>query len=152
MRNLRIQLYLFQIRKILYIFVAMLKKTKKYIIRYVMLLAGIVLLMSVIVPHHHHEDGFPCYKSLAESHHANTTHGCCCDGHNIAFFSSLQLHVTDMDANMHLFPLLVLFDYVNPPEPLLCDCSFHKESAVYIESLHDTWIVSASGLRAPPMC
>ncbi|WP_227472007.1 DUF6769 family protein [Parabacteroides bouchesdurhonensis] len=124
----------------------------KHIIRYMMLLAGIIVLVSVIVPHHHHEDGFPCYKPLAESHHANKAHGCCCDGHNLAFFSSLHLHVSSVDANMHLYPLAVLFDYINPPMPVFCESMFERESAVYIESLHDTWIVSASGLRAPPLC
>ena len=57
----------------------------------------------------------------------------------------------DGDVDIHLMPLLVLFDYIYPPEPAFCGQLLDHENAPYIESLHDTWIVSASGLRAPPM-
>ena len=64
----------------------------------------------------------------------------------LPFFS----HVTDGNVNQFLFPLLVLFDYINPPAPVFYKLLFENDRAYYIESLHDTWIVSASGLRAPP--
>ena len=63
--------------------------------------------------------------------------------------------VKDMEVgqivDIHLMPLLVLFDYIYPPEPAFCGQLLDHENAPYIESLHDAWIVSASGLRAPPM-
>ena len=107
-----------------------------------MLLVSIVMLMSVVVPHHHHSNGLPCYKSLS----AEAAHG----GHNIALYTSIFSHVTDGNVNQFLFPLLVLFDYINPPVPVFYKLLFENDRAYYIESLHDTWIVSASGLRAPP--
>ena len=57
----------------------------------------------------------------------------------------------DGDVDIHLMPLLVLFDYIYPPEPAFYGQLLDHENALYIESLHDAWIVSASGLRAPPM-
>ena len=78
-------------------------------------------------------------------------HDCGCDGHNLAYFSTHISHFMDGDVDIHLMPLLVLFDYIYPPEPAFCGQLLDHENAPYIESLHDTWIVSASGLRAPPM-
>ena len=79
--------------------------------------------MSVVVPHHHHSNGLPCYKSLsAEAAHGGhgspESHDCGCSGHNIALYTSIFSHVTDGNVNQFLFPLLVLFDYINPPAPV----------------------------------
>ena len=97
----------------------------------------------------------PCYQSLtAEQAHGDKstdTHDCGCDGHNLAYFSTHISHFMDGDVDIHLMPLLVLFDYIYPPEPAFCGQLLDHENAPYIESLHDAWIVSASGLRAPPM-
>lgn len=120
-----------------------------------MLVASIFMLLSVVLPHHHHSDGAPCYKLLTTEassgdHSGAEDHDCGCNGHNIATFSSHQLHVMDVDANHYLVPLLTLFAYIYPPEPAFAGQFFDCSTAVYIESLHDTWISSASGLRAPP--
>ena len=118
---------------------------KKKIYQYVMLLVSIVMLISVVVPHHHHSNG------LAHGGHGSSeSHDCGCNGHNIALYTSIFSHVTDGNVNQFLFPLLVLFDYINPPVPVFYKLLFENDRAYYIESLHDTWIVSASGLRAPP--
>ena len=127
-------------------------KAKKNIIRYVMLIAGIIMLLSVIIPHHHHSNGLPCFKPLTEhSHKSASSHDCGCNGHNVALFTSLLSHATDVDASHLLFPLQVLFDYINPPEPAFCGQPFERSRTFYIESLHDSWITCASGLRAPPV-
>ncbi|RHJ83558.1 hypothetical protein DW103_06785 [Parabacteroides sp. AM08-6] len=120
-----------------------------------MLVASIVMLLSVIIPHHHHSNGLPCYKSLATEvpdggHNHPQSHDCGCSGHNVALYTSILSHATDSDISQHLFPLLVLFDYINPPEPVFCQQLFENEQDIYIESMHDTWISTASGLRAPP--
>ena len=116
-----------------------------------MLVASIIMLLSVVVPHHHHSNGMPCFKSLTEHNHkSSSSHDCGCNGHNIALYTSIFSHVTDGNVNQFLFPLLVLFDYINPPVPVFYKLLFENDRAYYIESLHDTWIVSASGLRAPP--
>ena len=134
---------------------AMREKMKQRVVQYVVLMAGILALLSVVIPHHHHRDGMPCYQSLtAEQAHGDKstdTHDCGCDGHNLAYFSTHISHFMDGDVDIHLMPLLVLFDYIYPPEPAFCGQLLDHENAPYIESLHDTWIVSASGLRAPPM-
>lgn len=120
-----------------------------------MLLAGIVMLLSVVIPHHHHSDGMPCYKSLfagsEEGHKGDPSHDCGCNGHNQALFTSLLTQATDGDVSHLLFPLQVLFDYINPPVAIDNRYSFDRERAFYIESLHDPWIVSFGGLRAPPV-
>lgn len=130
-------------------------KVKKRIVQYAVLLASMLMLLSVVIPHHHHTDGLPCYSSVAtEMAHgddSSTAHDCGCNGHNIAFNSVVQSHFTDGDVTQYLLPLLILFDYTNPLEPQFASQSFMRERAVYIESLHDIWIVSASGLRAPPI-
>lgn len=117
-----------------------------------MLIAGIIMLLSVIIPHHHHSNGLPCFKPLTEhSHKSASSHDCGCNGHNVSLFTSLLSHATDVDASHLLFPLQVLFDYINPPEPAFCGQPFERSRAFYIESLHDSWITCASGLRAPPV-
>lgn len=136
-------------------FASMRERMKQRVIQYVVLMAGILALLSVVIPHHHHRDGTPCYQSLtSENAHGDKsadTHDCGCDGHNLAFFNTHTSHATDGDVDLHLIPLFVLFDYIYPPEPAFRERSLNRENARYIESLHDTWIVNAAGLRAPPM-
>lgn len=124
---------------------------KKQIIRYVLLLASLVMLISVIAPHHHHSNGMPCYKPLTEAHHGSDSHGPGCEGHNPAFFTSFHSAQIDLASSHCLFPLFILYDYVYPPAPSFTEQLFSREKNIYIESLHDTWIASASGLRAPPL-
>lgn len=130
-------------------------KIKQQIMRYMVLMASIVALLSVVIPHHHHKDGMPCYISLDEEmqHDEQSTdpHDCSCDGHNLAYLNSHTSFSTDSDAGVILMPLLVLFDYINPPEASLSWQHIYGDGTLYIESLQDQWIVSATGLRAPPM-
>lgn len=128
-------------------------KLKIKIVRYAMLMVSIMMLFSVIIPHHHHSNGLPCYTFVTEQgsdNHDNTS-DTACNGHNIALYTSVLTHATDGDVVQYLFPLLVVFDYINPPDPDFCRQLAKRDRTFYIESLHDTWIASASGLRAPPM-
>lgn len=125
------------------------EKVGNRIIRYVLLMAGILMLLSVMVPHHHHADGSPCYKPLTErSAHNNTDSGvpgdCSCDSHNLFLLHSAN------DIGPHLFPHLVLFEHFNASDDHLYQWLLRHERPVYIESLHDSWIARATGLRAPP--
>lgn len=132
----------------------MTKRVKKTVVQYVMLMAGILMLLSVVIPHHHHSDGLACYKFMtteSAAGSADEAHDCDCTGHNLAFNSSIQSHITDGDAGQYLFPLLVLFDYVSPSGWVAQGLLFDSDETVYRESLHDTWIVRATGLRAPPV-
>ncbi|MEG1543098.1 MAG: DUF6769 family protein [Tannerellaceae bacterium] len=128
---------------------------KKQIVQYLMLLSSILVLLTVVMPHHHHSNGMPCYQSLATEaeaadHTGSEGHDCDCSGHNPVFTSSFEFHATDGDAGFHLYPLLTLFDYMYPPEIAFHGQLFYRVRPVYIESLHDTWIAHAVGLRAPP--
>lgn len=131
-------------------------KVRKIISQYVLLVASILMLVSVIVPHHHHSNGMPCYEVMATEashgdHDGEESHDCDCTGHNTAFLTSVQSHFTDGDVDLYLLPLLVLFDYINPPELSFSEQYIERDGAFFIESLHSTWITSASGLRAPPV-
>ena len=109
------------------------EKMKQRVVQYVVLMAGILALLSVVIPHHHHRDGMPCYQSLtAEQAHGDKstdTHDCGCDGHNLAYFSTHIFHFMDGDVDIHLMPLLVLFDYIYPPEPAFCGQLLDHENA-----------------------
>ena len=114
---------------------AMREKMKQRIVQYVVLMAGILALLSVVIPHHHHRDGMPCYQSLtAEQAHGDKstdTHDCGCDGHNLAYFSTHISHFMDGDVDIHLMPLLVLFDYIYPPEPAFCGQLLDHETPLH---------------------
>lgn len=131
-------------------------RVSRTISQYVLLAASILVLLSVVIPHHHHSDGIPCYGLMTTEashgdHNGEESHDCDCTGHNSAFLTSLQSHFTDGDVDLYLFPLLVLFDYINPPGLSFYEQYVERDRAFYIESLHGTWIASASGLRAPPV-
>lgn len=96
-------------------------KAKEKIVRYVMLVASIVMLLSVVIPHHHHSNGMPCFKSLTTDTHSHknaSSHDCGCNGHNLALFTSLLSHASDLDVS-HLLSLckfyLIILTLLNRP-------------------------------------
>ena len=115
-------------------------------------MAGVVVLLSVVVPHHHHRDGMPCYGFLTERHAQEdaNTHDCGCEEHNLAYVN-MQGTASDGDSHLFLTPLLILFSYIYPLEPMFYGLRIDHETVPYLESVRDTWIVDAIGLRAPPM-
>lgn len=120
-----------------------------------MLFVSMVMLLGVVVPHHHHADGSPCYRWLAVEltggeHEQPEHHDCGCNGHNIALNTVLSPQATDGDAHQHLFPLLVLFDYLNPLPPLIHCLHKNRREAFFAEVLPGAWLAAASGRRAPP--
>ena len=131
------------------------ENVRQKILRYVVLMAGILALISVVVPHHHHRDGMPCYKVLTDEQSQDSTrsdtHHCSCDGHNLAYLNIGASSSVSGDVMHHLVPLSLLFDYVYPPEPAFRGQLLYRGYILYVEALRDSWIVSASGLRAPPM-
>lgn len=121
-----------------------------------MLLISIFVLLSVVIPHHHHSNVMPCYDSLTteamadDSHATSEEYDCDSSGHQLVFTSSFVSHATDGAVEQCLYPLLVLFDYMYPPEIAFSRQLFDLKRSAYIESLHDAWIARAVGLRAPP--
>lgn len=133
---------------------------KEKIATYISLVASVLVLLSVVIPHHHHDDGTPCYRWLAEAvadtggssssenSHTQHSHGGACLGHNQALFSSEEHHAV---SDAHFYPLLVLFDFIDLQKIFaVMSPAYGRERTFYIESLHDSWIAKASGLRAPP--
>lgn len=131
-------------------------------IRFFMLAAGLVLLLTVIIPHHHHENGMPCIHWSdqdapahdAEGHDAAPAHGhadCGGSGHTIVFNANTQQgHTLDDLSACCLIPLITLYDYSYPPLIDYVSTAIYADKAIYIETLRDTWIPAAAGLRAPP--
>lgn len=127
-------------------------KRKDNIIRYFLLLTGLLMLLAYTLPHHHHADGMPCYKVLAEANpadaHDTESHCCGCTGHFLFFDTSQS--AASADGHLHLFPLTLLTDGFRLLAVPDVKPASKRQPAVYIESLHDTWLSAASGLRAPP--
>ena len=127
---------------------------------FLMLIASLFVLLSVILPHHHRSDGMACYALVEHLHDADSSEpptsssdhatDCGCNGHNPAFYSTANNLLDLTDAHIFLMPLLVLIDYIYPPEPLFCGDANSVFSNFYNALLYDSWIVSATGLRAPP--
>lgn len=131
------------------------RKDVKFEIRFFMLLSGFILLFSVIIPHHHHENGMTCIHIFSHHDHNDThthQHDCNCSGHTIVFNSSiLPGHSSEQDIALLLMPLYTLIEYLHPPQETVLNSLFYSDRTVYVESLHDTWITVAAGLRAPPV-
>lgn len=128
---------------------------RKKLIRYFLLFTGLLFLLSVTIPHHHHEDGRSCYKlniehTTQDRAEGEASHDCICNGHTIAFFFSNTGGVSN-ETDLLLFPIQTLFDQINPVAPAFTGALFLSTQAIYLESRHDIWIASASGLRAPPL-
>ena len=62
----------------------------------------------------------------------------------------ISQQATDGDAHQHLFPLLVLFDSVNPVPPLIHRLCRDGSEWFFAEALPDARLAAASGRRAPP--
>ena len=108
---------------------------RKKVYQYVMLFASVVMLLSVLA---------------GEEHEQPAHHDCGCNGHNIALNTVLSQQATDGDAHLHLFPLLVLFDSVNPVPPLIHRLCRDGSEWFFAEALPDARLAAASGRRAPP--
>lgn len=131
------------------------KQTKEKIAYYIVLAASFVLLLSVVIPHHHHSNGLPCFEWImgeaADTHSHHHVDDTGCTDHNQALNLTIDKHVFEHDMTLVLTPLLTLFNYSDTEDTLFL-LLFNREAAIYKETLHDTWIGKAKGLRAPPVC
>ncbi len=137
------------------------KKSAQSMIRFFMLAAGLILLLTVVIPHHHHADGRPCIHLVDQDQHEehNNHDGmhphphsdCDCSGHTIAYTSGTQQgHSSEQGMPVPALPLFTLINSTSPLRAICITDAFYSDKAVYIESLHDTCIPGATGLRAPP--
>ena len=117
-----------------------------------------MLMMAVpVVPHHHHGNEAICMKNdfhagCAETaHHPGKHPGCCHDkGCPVTHFYQRTPRVERKIPASQPVPLPAFFlAYIRQ---LYADAGVpdQKDYSPYIESLHGTHIVRASGLRAPP--
>lgn len=128
-------------------------------IKLFLLFVSMVLVAMPAIPHHHHGTGVVCMKDdLKEtdccdahhSHHHQEDDPCCTEGCVTHFKASTP--TVDLD---HVQPLYVYVDtlFTLPLLRFLTQLT-EKDApplrAVYVESLHGTYIARAAGLRAPP--
>jgi len=123
---------------------------------YLLLIVSILMLAVPVIPHHHHADGLLCMKPDIHTNcctPASDEAGghCCCDtGCPAAHFFQQR-----PDAGPDI-PLPLPNDVLFLTAELLASLISHspgqslRTSSDYIESLHDTQLIRATGLRAPP--
>lgn len=133
------------------------RMTKRKYISYLLLLFSMLMLTIPVMPHHHHANGQICMKDDVHTdccHQHNNdakehNHGCedtgCITTH---FFQQLpsnnehESHIVDVQPVEYILSYIpILFALENPKN--------HIDYG-YRESLHDTRILFAKGLRAPP--
>lgn len=130
-------------------------KERRYI-TYLLLLVSVIALMVPVIPHHHHAGGLMCLKhdyTPAEQRQADTTephHNCqdaSCMSDNFFQLTPTSGHNDVQPDFQWAIPLLndLCASLLLPPE-----ANYKRHSSFYIESLHGTLIVRATGLRAPP--
>ena len=121
---------------------------------YLLLLLSILMLSVPVIPHHHHADGALCMKNDVHAGCCTTeaegTEGhCCCDtGCPAAHFFQQR-----PDASPDIPQPLSNDVFFLPAELqalLVCHSPGQSPTPIYIESLHDTQLTRATGLRAPP--
>ena len=131
-------------------------KTKRHA-TYLLLLLSILMLGVPVIPHHHHADGVLCMKDDVHAGCCTPTPDeagghCCCDTGCISTHFFQQRPDTSPDipqplsCDMLFLPAELLAALVPPP------LSGHsrRTSSDHAESLHDTQLTRATGLRAPP--
>ncbi|MDO4702701.1 DUF6769 family protein [Tannerella sp.] len=145
-------------------------KHKRHIMQWVVWISSVFFLFSATAPHHHHDGGKVCFMSFWGD---GAQHACChtcgetspndpphhhplqtCDDCGATVSVTLtQNHDNQTAVTPILIPIFVLLNYLYPAELEQAGLFFSRKhpSFYYIEALHDTWIIRASGLRAPPL-
>ena len=109
------------------------------------------MLVMPALPHHHHHDGIVCMKSDVTNHcgeegnqHASgncvSGDGCITLDESVTPSHHPELTVDPCTIVLFILPLQKLLSLIDDFSP----------TYVYIESLHSAFIISATGLRAPP--
>ena len=131
---------------------------KRQHIAYILLLISLIMLAIPVIPHHHHADGMICMKNdiaadCDESccHHPLGGHCCCDTGCMTTHFVQNTPHSSD-EACSHPDALWTATLLFNPISKLLTtpESDVSGQECIYLESLHGTFIIRATGLRAPP--
>lgn len=131
---------------------------KRQHIAYILFFISLIMLAIPVIPHHHHADGTICMKNdiaadCDESccHHPREGHCCCDTGCLTTHFVQKTPNSSD-ELCSHpdtLWTAVLLF---KPISRLLTALEFDvsRQECIYLESLHSTFIIRATGLRAPP--
>ena len=131
-------------------------KNKRYIL-YSLMVTCMIMLVVPLIPHHHHGNGMICMKDdvkdtdypCDQQHHHHQDEPCCTSNCMTYIESSVPTPQLD-EVQPQYFYISTLFTepllrFLTQPE----EKNIHREY-VYLESLHGTYILCATGLRAPP--
>lgn len=132
---------------------------KRQHIAYILFFISLIMLAIPVIPHHHHADGTICMKNDIAAdcgdesccHHPREGHCCCDTGCMTTHFVQKTPNSSD-ELCSHpdtLWTAVLLF---KPISRLLTASEFDvsRQECIYLESLHGTFIIRATGLRAPP--
>lgn len=131
-------------------------KKKRYI-AYFLFFISMVMLVVPVIPHHHHDDGLICMKNdlsakeCCHQHQDTCKDHCCCDTGCMTTHFFQQAPNSD-HSGVHPDFLWVTTLFSEPILKLLAlpEDNGIRQTPVYVESLHGTFITHATGLRAPP--
>lgn len=129
-------------------------KRKQYIAR-ILLFISMMVLMVPVIPHHHHANGVICLKKditadcCEHNHHTPDSDHSCCNTTGCITTRFMQQAPLSDDAGPHPDIPRVITLFI---EPLIYFPSLSEPGGecVYRETLHDTFAIRATGLRAPP--
>lgn len=132
---------------------------KKQHITYILFFISLIMLVIPVIPHHHHADGLICMKNditadCCEHEHSDTpgSEHCCCNTGCVTTHFVQQTPNSSDDVCSHPDTLWAITLFIEPFSKLLTlpESDVNRRECVYLESLHSTFIIRATGLRAPP--
>lgn len=132
-------------------------KRKRHIAR-ILLFISMMVLMVPVIPHHHHTDGMICMKKnitadcCEHSHHTPADDHSCCNTTGCIATHFVQQAPQSDNAGSHPDIPRVITLLIEPliNFPSLSESDARSRKYIYQETLHDTFVIRATGLRAPP--
>ena len=128
---------------------------KKQYITYILFFISLIMLVIPVIPHHHHADGMMMVGNDGYHQHYQAD-----EKKNIGyvlflFHSSIfgqQTPSSSNDVCSHPDALWAVTLLIEPFSKLLIlpEFDISRQECIYLESLHSTFIICATGLRAPP--
>ena len=130
---------------------------KKQYITYILFFISLIMLVMPVIPHHHHADGMICMKNditadCCGHRHSPGNEHCCCDTGCMTTHFVQQTPSSSNDVCSHPDALWAVTLLIEPFSKLLIlpEFDISRQECIYLESLHSTFIICATGLRAPP--
>jgi hypothetical protein len=126
---------------------------KSFILYFLFIVSSVAMVGVPAFPHHHHHDGTVCMKGdvgddcceqeeQEKSGECTSSDGCIALDNSVTPSQHQELTVAPHAIILFMLPLHKLL--------LLADDFSLTYPSIYIESLHGTLVIGATGLRAPP--